>query len=163
MMAVDTTLKLPYHKHLPTFRKCCEPTSENLEKMADKVAKLYGFFLTPEAHDADKSLCRELRTKQMALAVGISPKYFPSERERFQFEEKLKLGILQSLGHVNEHGDLKAKIDMDYHPISPLLEKAIDHLDRNLHAHLLLPSKSRSSIVIEKGQLILDIDLTCPY
>lgn len=150
----------PFYKHLPNFTKHYDYTPINLEKIVDKVALLYALFLTREAHNENDLIYQKLQQKHLCLTTtGVKPPHlFPL----LFFISKLRSGMLQALSSPNEFGDREALLHVDNGPDSPILEKAIEHMDYNQVGHLF-PPHSTTAIKIKNGKIILNAYLECCF
>jgi|GEM_PF-7050030 hypothetical protein len=143
----------PYYKHwFSCFKKTYDKTPENIVKISAKVARIYTFFLTPEAHDTKSGFWQQMKE---SISLYPSPVMCPSPELLAVFKRILEGKIKTAL---MLEGDRDVKLSVDYGPDPGVLQDAlIESMPREtfFDCAQLFPRKSFTRICICDGKIVV--------
>jgi len=143
----------------PVFFLSCVDTPEHRMSIIEAIATLYGFFLTPQAHE--KEQCSKLRARGMWIEVKDETDYFPPQTKVCEFvlnlQQAMQIDLLQ-----NKEWGATTKLGMDYGPDKGALSEAFQKTGLDVLCNTLLPYKSLTYIEIREEQLRVRLSLKGP-
>lgn len=143
----------------PEFSVSCVDTCENRTRMIAKIANLYGYFLTYQAHE--EAQCRKLQDKGMWLEIKTAEDYFPSPEQVHVFIQNLMRAMEVDLAKDREWG-VSTKLGVDYGPDPGALFEAFQETCLDIRCNALLPYKSLTYLEIKGDQVRVNVWLKGP-
>lgn len=145
--------KPPFYDFLPLCTTSLPNTEENLALVVNKVATLYGFLLSKEAHEG--ITCQLLQTKGVRVKqfTDKQAESYVSTAERDKFVAALAKRMLNKISAPNFNGTLFNNVH--YIPIyyDEALTEVYDEQNLNKRGALFLPYNAQTSIKITEKEI----------